>query len=158
MTDSDAPPSTRRPSSGRAHSHAAPTVSIAWLGWVLFISILLAAAGLINIVQGLVALFDEGFYQASATALAVDVNYAAWGWALLILGVALVAAAGGIALGYGWARVVGVVAASINALVNFGFVTAYPAWTLLAVGFDVLAIYALVVHGGEAKALRAGRS
>jgi hypothetical protein len=31
-------------------------------------------------------------------------------------------------------------------------------WTVLAVSFDVITIYALAVHGGEAKTLRTGRS
>ena len=76
----------------------------AWLGWVLFVGILLVAAGVINVIQGLVALFDSDFYLVSASGLAIDVNYTAWGWALLILGAALVAAGFGVALGYAWAR------------------------------------------------------
>ncbi|MEV6596251.1 hypothetical protein AB0M36_05215 [Actinoplanes sp. NPDC051346] len=134
---------------------AEPTT--AWLGWVVFIGILLCAAGMINAVQGLVAVFDDDFYQASTTRLVVDLDYAAWGWALLIFGVLLLLTGAGVVLGYRWARVVGVVVASINALVNLGFASAYPAWTILAVSFDVSAIYALTVHGGEAKALRISR-
>jgi len=129
----------------------------AWLGWVLFVSIIMFAAGLINIAQGLVALLDDDFYHATPARLAVDVNYTAWGIALLVLGVALVAGGYGVLTGYGWGRTIGVLAAAVNALVNLGFVAAYPYWTVLAVSFDVIAIYALVVHGGAAKALRTGR-
>ncbi|MFI7600384.1 hypothetical protein [Actinoplanes sp. NPDC049681] len=143
--------------SEQAPAPAEPEVATAWLGWVVFIGILLCGAGLINAVQGLVAGFDENFYRSSASGLAIDVNYAVWGWALLVLGAVLVAAGGGVVLGYRWARVVGVVVAAVNALVNLGFVTAYPAWTILAVCFDVSAIYALIVHGGEAKTLRITR-
>ncbi|ROP28752.1 DUF7144 family membrane protein [Couchioplanes caeruleus] len=132
-------------------------MTTAWLGWVVFIGILLCAAGLINAVQGLVAVFDDGFYRASTSALVVDVDYVVWGWALLIFGITLLFAGAGVVLGYRWARVVGVVVASINALVNLGFATAYPTWTILAVCFDVSAIYALIVHGGAARALRVGR-
>jgi len=128
-----------------------------WLGWVLFVGILLSGAGVVNATQGLIAIFDSGFYVAPTAELIVDVNYAVWGWALLILGVTLLVAGCGVMLGYAWARVLGIVVASVNALVNLGFVTAYPGWSVLAVGFDVLAIYALVVHGGEAKALRIRR-
>jgi hypothetical protein len=142
------------PGSGPAHQSTEHPPVTAWLGWVLFIAIILLSAGLINLTQGLVALFDNDFYTGSAADLPINVNFAAWGWALLILGAALVAAGGGIALGYGWARATGVVAAAINMLVNIGFAHAYPAWTILAVVFNVVAIYALVVHGGEAKSLR----
>jgi hypothetical protein len=125
---------------------------------VLFVGILLFAAGVLNVIQGLVALFKPDYYLVATSELVITVNYTAWGWVLLILGVALVAAGFGVALGYGWARAVGVVVAAINALVNLAFVGAYPFWTVLAVSFDVLVIYTLVAHGGEGKALRTGRS
>jgi hypothetical protein len=84
------------------------------------------------------------------------VSYTAWGIALLVLGATLVAGAYGVLTGYGWGRTVGVLAAAVNALVNLGFAAAYPQWTVLVVAFDVIVIYALVVHGGAAKALRTG--
>ncbi|PRY30859.1 hypothetical protein CLV70_104411 [Pseudosporangium ferrugineum] len=71
-----------------------------------------------------------------------------------MLGAALLAGAYGVLTGYGWGRTIGVLSASVNALVNMGFVAAYPFWTFLAVSFDIIAIYALVVHGGAAKTLR----
>jgi hypothetical protein len=123
---------------------------------VLFVSIIMLCAGLLTIAQGLVALLDDDFYAASAAGLAVDASYPAWGIALLVLGVALVAGAYGVLNGYGWGRTIGVLAAAVNVLVNLAFAAAYPYWTVLVVAFDVIAIYALVVHGGEAKALRAG--
>jgi hypothetical protein len=128
-----------------------------WAGWVLFVGILLGGAGVVNTVQGLVAVFDSGFSVAATAHLAIDVNYTLWGWTSVVLGATLVAAGCGVMLGYAWARVVGVVVASVNALVNLAFVTPYPGWSLLAIGFDILAVYALVVHGGEAKALRIRR-
>jgi len=144
-------------------AHSAPPAPLtaratAWLGWILFVSIIMLSAGLITIVQGLVALLDDDFYVTASTGLAVEVSYTAWGIALLVLGVALVAGAYGVLTGYGWGRTVGVLAAAINALVNLGFAAAYPQWTVLVVAFDVIAIYALVVHGGAAKALRTGRT
>ena len=142
-------------------AHSAPPAPLtaratAWLGWILFVSIITLAAGLINILQGLVALLDDDFYVTDATGLAVEASYPAWGIALLVLGVALVAGAYGVLTGYGWGRTVGVLAAAVNALVNLGFAAAYPQWTVLVVAFDVIVIYALVVHGGAAKALRTG--
>jgi hypothetical protein len=151
-------PAPRRspPASARLRTGAGSVTG--WFGWLLFVGILLVGAGLINAVQGLVALFDDDFYLATPSDLAIDIDYTAWGWALLILGVTLIAAGCGVAFGFAWARVVGVVVASFNALVNLGFVAAYPMWTVLAVSFDVLTIYALVVHGGEGTALRNRRS
>ena len=159
MTDlAPSGPAPQRPPSDPAHLRTEPPRVTAWLGWVLFVGIMLIGAGVTNAIQGLVALFDDEIYLVTASGLAVDASYAAWGWALLILGATLVAAGICVALGFTWARTVAVVVAAINALVNLGFVAAYPMWTLLAVGFDIVTIYALVVHGGEGKALRIGRS
>ena len=146
-----------QPQRAPAHLRPDPPEATAWLGWVLFLGILLAGAGVINALQGLGALLDDDFYRTSTSDLAIGVNYAVWGWALLILGVALVATGIGIVLGYPWARVAGVVVAAINALTNLAFVGAFPMWTVLAVAFDLLVIYGLVIHGGEGKALRTGR-
>ena len=134
------------------------TRATAWLGWVMFVSIIMLAAGLINIAQGLVALLDDDFYYTTTAGLPIDVSYTAWGIALLVLGAALVAGAYGVLTGYGWGRTIGVVAAAVNALVNLSFVAAFPYWTVLAVAFDVIAIYALILHGGGAKAMRMSRS
>ncbi|GAA3349271.1 hypothetical protein GCM10020358_70750 [Amorphoplanes nipponensis] len=163
MTDGHPPAGTEQERRDGAPAHLAPPAPLtaratAWLGWVLFISIIMLSAGLITIAQGLVALLDDDFYGASTTGLAVDVSYPAWGIALIGLGLALVAGAYGVLTGYRWGRTIGVLAAGLNALVNLGFVAAYPYWTVLVVAFDVIAIYALVVHGPEAKALRAGRA
>jgi hypothetical protein len=147
---------TRHPPAHSASPAPLTARATAWLGWILFVSIIMLAAGLINITQGLIALLDDDFYVASATGLAIGASYTAWGIALLVLGVALVAGAFGVVTGYGWGRTVGVLVAAVNALVNLGFAAAYPQWTVLIVAFDVIAIYALVVHGGAAKALRTG--
>ena len=126
----------------------------AWLGWVLFVGIILFGAGVINGLQGLVALVNPEFYAVNVSALPVGFSYTVWGWTLLVFGAGLAVTGCGVMVGAPWARTVGVVLAALNALVNLGFVTAYPMWTAIAVAFDVTAIYALVVHGGEAKAMR----
>ena len=43
-----------------------------------------------------------------------------------------------------------VVLAMISAIVNIGFLSAYPVYGVLMVGLDVLIIWAVTVHGGEA--------
>src|SRR3954451_21523336 len=114
------------PASRPAHQSTEPLPVTAWLGWVLFIAIIMFGAGLINLAQGLVALLDDDFYPVSRSELVIDMNFAAWGWALVVLGAALIICALGIVVGYGWARTAGVVVAVINTLVNIGFARAYP--------------------------------
>jgi len=44
---------------GHARYDDEPT---AWVGWVAFAAVMLIVMGVFQIVQGLVALFDDGFY------------------------------------------------------------------------------------------------
>jgi hypothetical protein len=78
-------------------------------------------------------------------------DYTAWGWTHLLLGVVAVAAGFGVLLGQMWARVAGIVIALLSALVNIAFVSAYPVWSTIIIATDVLVIYALAVHGREIK-------
>ena len=92
--------------------------------------------------------------EVRPSGLVVHVNYTSWGWTLLAIGAALVLVGYGVAMGYTWARVTAVVLACLNAVVNLAFIAAYPVWALLVIALDVIVIYALVVHGREAKELR----
>jgi hypothetical protein len=125
-----------------------------WVGWILFAGIIMFMVGIFNAIEGIVAIVNKDYYLVHTDRLAVNVSYPAWGWVLLITGVVLAVAGYGVMVGQAWARVVGVIFASVNALVNLAFLAAYPLWISLTLTLDVLVIYALVVHGREAKALR----
>jgi hypothetical protein len=105
--------------------------------------------GCFNVVSGLVALFRDGYFVVSSDELAIHVDYTTWGWALLSYGIVLALTGTGLLLGQVWAGVVAVILAVFNALFNLAFLPAYPAWSVAIIAFDVLVIYALVVHGRE---------
>ena len=48
-----------------------------------------------------------------------------------------------------WARTVGVVVAVVSALLNLGFLAAYPVWAVILIALDVVVIMALTVHGSD---------
>ena len=120
-----------------------------WTGWVIFASFMMFLVGTFQAIQGLVALFDNGFYLVHPNGLVVDVNYNVWGTVHLILGVLLILSGAGVLTGNLAARMVGVVLAGLSALANMAFIGAYPVWSLLIITVDVLVIYALTVHGRE---------
>jgi hypothetical protein len=126
----------------------APT---AWAGWVVFGGVMLIMLGSFQVIEGLVALFDDGFYLVRSNGLVVDVNYNTWGWIHLLIGVVAVLAGLGLLTGNMVARIVGVVAAAFSAVVNFAFVQAQPVWSVILITIDVLVIYAIVAHGRELK-------
>ena len=37
----------------------------------------------------------------------------------------------------------------LSAIVNIGFLSAYPIWPTIMITIDVLVIWAIIVHGGE---------
>jgi len=125
-----------------------------WVGWVLFAGIVLFTAGLFNAIEGLVALFNSDYYVVRPSGLVLHLNYTAWGWTLLIFGALEALAGWGVLVGQMWARVVGIVLAAVNAVVNLGFIAAYPLWITMTIALDVIVIYALIVHGREAKVFR----
>ena len=123
-----------------------------WVGWVAFAGIVMGTAGLLNILQGTVALFNDGYYTAGGDAFSIDSTV--WGVVLLATGLILCFTGYGVLTGRTWARIVGVVIASIDAVINFAFIGAFPIWSILAVSLNLIAIYAISVHGREAQILR----
>jgi hypothetical protein len=127
------------------------TEPTAWAGWVVFAGVMLMMLGAFQVIQGLVALFDDGFYLVGPRGLLVDVDYNTWGWVHLLIGVVGVVAGLGLVAGNMVARIVGVGVAFLSALVNLAFIAAYPIWSAILITIDVIVIYALIVHGRELK-------
>jgi len=122
-----------------------------WVGWIFFAGIIMLTVGFVNIIQGIVALFKDEYYLVRPSGLVVNVDYTAWGWALLLFGLVLIFTGYGVLVGQTWARVTGVIIAVVNAVLNMVFMPAYPIWGFIVITLDVLVIYALGVHGREMK-------
>ena len=146
MTDTGSRPS-RAGSAGGTYSTAPARTG--WTGWVFFASAMMFLLGIFQIVEGLVAVFDDGYYHVTESGLVVNVDYTAWGWVHLVLGVLLLLSAGGVLTGNLAARTVGVILAGLSAVLNLLFIEAYPFWSMIIITVDILVIYALTVHGRE---------
>jgi hypothetical protein len=116
-------------------------------GWVAFTATMIALVGVFQIINGLTAILRSGTYLVGNDRLAVDVDYTAWGWVHIVLGVLAVFAAFGLRRSQMWARVVGVAVALLSALTNLAFLPANPFLGVLVIGLDVLVIYGIVVYG-----------
>jgi len=122
----------------------------AWLGWIWFGGSMMVLLGVFNVIEGLVALFNDDYYLVGPQGLLVF-DLTGWGWVHLIIGVLAIAAGAGLFTGAMWARATAVVLASINAVAQLAFLSAYPLWATLVIALDVVVIWAVVVHGGEAR-------
>jgi len=122
-----------------------------WVGWIIFAGTMMTLVGTFHVIQGLVALFDDTYFLVGQTGLVVEVDYTAWGWAHLISGVVIFAAGLALFSGKMWARTLGVILATVSAILNFAFIAAFPVWSLTVIALDVFVIYALTAHGAEMK-------
>ncbi|HVV14548.1 DUF7144 family membrane protein [Amycolatopsis sp.] len=124
-----------------------------WVGWIWFGGTMMIMLGMFNVIEGLVALFNDKYYVTSPSGLLVF-DITGWGWVHLIIGVLAVAAGFALFTGAAWARVATVVLAGINALAQLTFLSAYPVWATIIIALDVLVIWAVIVHGKEVESDR----
>jgi hypothetical protein len=136
MASSVQPAGTRRPPTG-----------IRGEDWVVVGCAILSFAGILNIVDGALAIGGSRIFAGNAVYVFSDLN--TWGWIVLVLGVALIASARGVLQGSEFWRWFGVAAASINALAQLLFVQSYPLWSVAVFALDVIVVYALSVHAGH---------
>ncbi|WP_205346854.1 DUF7144 family membrane protein [Pseudonocardia broussonetiae] len=108
----------------------------------LFAGVLMILAGILNAVQGVVALFGNEIYL-STPRYAVAVDLTAWGWTHLALGVLVAAAGVAVLSGRAWGRVVGIVVAALTMVSNFLWIPYYPVWGVVVIVLDVIVIAAL---------------
>jgi hypothetical protein len=121
-----------------------------WVGWVYFAGTMLVLVGTFNLIEGLVALFNDQYYVPTRQGpLVLDIT--GWGWIHLIIGGLAVIVGIGLFSGATWARVSGVILAGLNAIAQLAFLSAYPLWATIVITLDILVIWALIVHGDEAK-------
>jgi hypothetical protein len=121
-------------------------------GLVAFAAVLLTLVGFLNVLDGIAAIARSHVFIGNAHY--VFGNLRAWGWVVLIIGILVLCAAAGIAVGNQWARWFGVVMIGLNALAQMVFLPAYPFWSLTIIAIDVVALYGLCVYGGRRPAHR----
>ena len=137
---------TRSSRSDLGTSGTAPT---AWVGWVAFASSMMILLGVFQVIQGFVAIFHDGYSHVAESGLVVNVDFTAWGWTHLLLGLLIAAAGMGLLTGNVVARTLAVILAGISAILNLLFIEAHPVWSSIIITLDVLVIYAVTVHGRE---------
>ena len=145
------PISSPNPAEQRSLAQTGGYDDSAWTGWIAFAGVVMVMLGIFHAIQGLVAIFKDDYYLVRSSGLVVNVDYTTWGWVHLLGGIILVAAGAAVFTGQIWARTIGVILALVSAVVNVGFLAAYPLWSLMMIALDVTVILALTVHGSEMK-------
>ncbi len=123
-----------------------------WVGWIAFAGMMMLMVGVFNLISGMAAVFnDEIFVTAGNLTVLLDVT--TWGWVHIVLGLALAGTGLALVSGQTWARVVGVVLVMVNMASQLVALPAYPWWAMIVIAVDVVVLWAIIVHGDEAKAL-----
>ena len=117
-------------------------------GWAGFAGVMLVIIGVMDIIQGLVALIEDEFYVITQEWV-FEFDITAWGWIHLIVGVILIASGIGIFSGNVAARTVGVVVAGIAAIANFAWLPYFPVWSIIIIAICIAVIWALTAHGRD---------
>ena len=121
-------------------------------GWVSFAAVILFMAGSLGFFYGLGAVLNDEAITIQGRGVIVW-DFTAWGWAHMILGVIMVLTSAGLLTGQGWARVMAVIFATLNAIAQVGLITANPIWSTVLIALDVIVIYQLTARWVPASVL-----
>jgi hypothetical protein len=126
---------------------AEPPPSVGAAAGTVLAGVLMILGGAWGFLTGLAVIIKKAFFVPVSNTYAYHWNVTDWGWTHLALGVVVFAAGVCVLLGMTWARVVGVILATLSAIASFMFLPYYPIWSIILVAIDVYIIWALVSAG-----------
>jgi hypothetical protein len=113
------------------------------LGFTVLASVLMMLSGVWGFFEGLAAIIRGSFFVATRNYV-YDMSAVGWGWIHLILGVLIAVAGVALLRDMLWARITGVVLASLIMISNFLFIPYYPFWAFVMIGLNAFVIWALL--------------
>jgi hypothetical protein len=121
------------------------------IGWKTFAGLMIIVVGAFNVADGLVAITDHNYFvkAGGVDQLPITNDLKTWGWIVFAWGLLLIVSGGLIFAGNQFGRIVGLVAAIGNSILQLGFLAHYPFWSAIIILADILVIFALAVHGGR---------
>ena len=117
-------------------------------GWVVFAGVVTFLAAIANLLYGITLLAKDDWVVITPSAL-IQFDLTTVGVIYLIFAALGFFVGMGIFHGDLWARILGIVGATLNIVAQMAFLSVYPAWSWLVIIVDTLVIYGLTVHGDE---------
>jgi hypothetical protein len=125
------------------NTQSASVGSPAKSAWYPFAGTMFILVGAVNALQGLIAIFKDDYFAVTKGGL-LFLDFAAWGWFWLVVGVLDVLVGFAILAARTWGRVVGIILLMLNVIVQFAFIAAFPIWTIAAIALIITIIFALM--------------
>lgn len=132
---------------------ATKPMSPVWAGWILFATLIMVVMGVVNVLEGILTLIYRQRVVLIQDRLYV-VDLTGWGITILVLGAILLVVGIGLLSARTWARIAAIVVVALHAIVQVGWLGAYPVWSILMVALDVVVLYALTARWPDVTAAR----
>lgn len=114
-------------------------------GWTVFAIYLFLILGAVNIIHGIAILANADWVVFTASG-AWLLDFTAWGWLNLVLGVLQLFIGLGLTNRREWARVTGITLAMLGAVIAVFAIPIYAVWGILAFTLSLLVLYGLSAH------------
>jgi hypothetical protein len=116
-------------------------------GRAMFAAVLLMIGGVLNIVYGIAAIGNSGFFVH-------DTHYVfgslkTWGWVTLLLGILEILASLSLFQGRDFGRFFGIAVGSLAAIGALLSIPAYPFWSLAVFALSIYIVHGLTVASSE---------
>ena len=128
-----------------AHEVSQREVSQRGEGGAILAAVFMITAGCFGLLQG-ISLIAKGTFYVQPAGYWINTSASAWGWWLLLVGLVVLAAGFGVISGAAWARWLGIIMVSIQAITNFLFIPVQPWWAITLILVDLWVIHSLFVH------------
>jgi hypothetical protein len=119
-------------------------------GPTLLAAALMVISGVCVLFAGTAALVHDKIYAATP-GYVYSFNLTGWGWVHLVLGILAIAAGFAVIRDLTWARMVGIVLASLSMVFQFLVIPFYPIWSLLIIAIDATILWALATDAGKVR-------
>jgi hypothetical protein len=113
------------------------------LGMTLVAAVFMMIGGLFDFFSGLAALIRGQFFVTLPN-YAFSISVHGWGWLHLITGIVVFATGAALLTDHLWARIAGVVIASLSAVMNFVLLPYQPLWAVVVIALDIFVVWALL--------------
>jgi hypothetical protein len=127
------------------------SVTSGWVGWIWFAGLVLVLVGTINAIEGLAAIVEDDVFVTTGEGGLLVFDLTTWGWVHLLLGALQILAGLALFSGATWARVTAIVLVMLSVIGHIAWLNAQPVWSVIVIVLDLLVLWALVVHGDEAR-------